>query len=89
MKHKKNRKKFPLAFKKKVGEATVSNKRKLEAEKAANVWNAKKHKWAKPRSQIRYKAMTVRELFSYMKEKNVIVLISKVVCNLPEDVKNY
>ena len=42
MEYKKNKMKFPLAFKKKVGEAAVANKWKLEAEKPADVWNAKK-----------------------------------------------
>ena len=42
MEYKQNKKKFPLAFKKEVGEAAVANKRKLEAEKPADVWNAKK-----------------------------------------------
>ena len=42
MEYKRNKKKFPLAFKKKVGEGAVANKRKLEAEKPADVWNAKK-----------------------------------------------
>ena len=42
MEYKKNKTKFPLAFKKKVGEAAVANKWKLEAEKPADVWNAKK-----------------------------------------------
>ena len=37
MEFKKN-KKFSLAFKKKVGEAAVAKKRKLEEEKPANVW---------------------------------------------------
>ena len=44
MEYKKNKKKFPLAFKKKVGEAAVANKRKLEAEKPADVWNGTKRK---------------------------------------------
>ena len=69
MEHKKNKKKFSLVFKKKVGEADVANKRKLEAEKPADVWNAKKRKWTKPSSQIGYKEMTVRKLFSDMKEE--------------------
>ena len=42
MEYKKNKKNFPLPFKKKVGEAAVANKRKLEAEKPADIWNAKK-----------------------------------------------
>ena len=41
MEYKKNKQKFPLAFKKKVGEAAVVKKRKLEAEKHGNAWNAK------------------------------------------------
>ena len=69
MEYNKNKKKFPLTFKKKVGEAAVANKRKLEAEKAADVWNAKKRKWTKPSSQTGYKAMTARELFSDMKQE--------------------
>ena len=52
MEYKKNKKQLPLAFKKKVGEAAVANKQKLEAEKPADVWNAKKRKWAKPSGQI-------------------------------------
>ena len=51
-----------------MGEAAVANKWKLDAEKPADVWNAKKCKWTKPSSQIGYKAMTARELFSDMKE---------------------
>ena len=39
MEYKKNKKKSTLAFKKKVGEAAVANI--LEAEKPADVWNAK------------------------------------------------
>ena len=55
----KKNKKFPLAFKKNVGEVAVVNKRKLEAEKPADVWNAKKRKWTKPPSnQSGYRAMT-------------------------------
>ena len=69
MEYKRNKKKFPLAFKKKVGEGAVANKRKLEAEKPADVWNAKKLKWTKPNSQIGYKAMTALELFSDMKQE--------------------
>ena len=69
MEFKKNKKKFSLAFKKKVGEAAVANKRKLEEEKPANVWNAKKRKWTKPNTQIGYKAMTCREMFSDMQEE--------------------
>ena len=42
MEYKQNKKNFPLAFKKEVEEAAVANKRKLEAEKPADVWNAKK-----------------------------------------------
>ena len=68
MDYKKN-KKFPLAFKKNVGEVAVANKRKLEAEKPADVWKAKKRKWTKSSNQIGYRAMTARELFSDMKEE--------------------
>ena len=68
MEYKKN-KKFPLAFKKNVGEVAVANKRKLEAEKPADVWNAKKRKQTKPSNQIGYKAMTARKLFSDMKKE--------------------
>eukprot|EP00794_Sanderia_malayensis_P015578 gene15578-17152_t len=46
----------------------LPTERKLEEEKPADVWNAKKRKWTKPSSQIRYKAMTAREMFSDMKE---------------------
>ena len=53
-----------------MGEATNErNKRKLEAEKPADVWNAKKCKWTKPSSQTGYKAMTARELLSDMKKE--------------------
>ena len=64
----KNNKKFPLAVKKKVGEAAVANKRK-QAEKPVDVWNAKKRKCTKTSGQIGYKAKTVREMFSDMKEE--------------------
>ena len=47
MESKKNKKKFPLAFQKKVEEAAVAIKRELKAEKPADVWNAKKRKWTK------------------------------------------
>ena len=67
MEYKKNKKKFSLAFKKEVALKAVSNKRKLEESKPADVWNAKKRKWAKPSSQIGYKALTVREIFKYLK----------------------
>ena len=56
-------------LRKKVREAAVANKQKLEAKKPADVWNAKKRKWTKPSSQIGYKEMTVRTLFSDMKEE--------------------
>ena len=69
MEYKKNKKKFPLAFKKKVEEVAVANKWKLEAEKPADVWNAKERKQTKPSSQIGYKAMTARKLFSDMKKE--------------------
>ena len=39
MEYKKNKKEFPLAFKKKVGEAAVANKRKLEAKRPIHDWN--------------------------------------------------
>ena len=52
-----------------MGEAAVANKRKLDGEKPADVWNAKKRKWTEPSSQIGYKAITARELFSDMKEE--------------------
>ena len=54
MEYENKKKKFPLAVKKKVGEAAVANKRKLEAEKPGDVWNAKKRKWTKISSQIGY-----------------------------------
>ena len=57
-----------LSFKKKVGEAAVA-KRKLDTEKPADVWNAKKREWTKPSSQIGYKAITAQALFSDMKEE--------------------
>ena len=41
MEYLKNKKKFPLTFKKKVKETAVANKRKLEAEKPLDVWNVK------------------------------------------------
>ena len=41
MENKKNKKKFSLAFKKEVALKAVSNKRKLEESKPADVWNAK------------------------------------------------
>ena len=67
MEYKKNKKKFALAFKKEIALKAVSNKRKLEENKPADVWNAKKNKWTKPGSQIGYKSLTVREMFSDMK----------------------
>ena len=69
MESRKNKKKFPLAFKKKVEEAAVAIKRELKAEKPADVWNAKKRKWTKWSSQIGYKLMIARELFSEVKEE--------------------
>ena len=69
MEYKKNKKKFSLAFKKEVALKAVSNKRKLEESKPADVWNAKKRKWTKPSSQIGYKALTVREIFVDMKDE--------------------
>lgn len=64
MEYKKNKKKFPLAFKRKVGKV-----RKLEQEKPKDVYNEKKRKWTKPSSQIGYKAKTVREMFPDMKDE--------------------
>ena len=69
MEYKKN-KKFPLAFKKIVGEAVVANKQKTWSQKACQFINAIKCKWTKPSSQIGYKALTAQELFSDRKEKN-------------------
>ena len=69
MKYKKSKKKFSLAFKEEVALKAVSNKRKLEESKPANVWDAKRRKWIKPSSQIGYKALTVREIFADMKDK--------------------
>ena len=69
MEYKKNKKKFSLAFKKKVGEEAVANKRKLEENAPPDVYNEKKRKWVKPASQIGYKAKTVREMFPDMKDE--------------------
>ena len=69
MEYKKNKKKFSLAFKKEVALKAVSNKRKLEESKPADVWNAKKRKWTKPSSQIGYKALTVCEIFVDVKDE--------------------
>ena len=49
MEYKKNKMKFPLAFKKEVAEAAVANKRKFAEDTPANVCNAKKQKWTKPK----------------------------------------
>ena len=68
MEYKKNKKKFSLAFKE-VALKAVSNKRKLEESKPADVWNAKKRKWTKPSSQIGYKALTVCEIFVDVKDE--------------------
>ena len=43
MEYTKNKKLLPLAFKRKVGEAALANKRKLEQEKPNDVYNGKKH----------------------------------------------
>ena len=90
MEYKKNKKKFSLAFKKEVALKAVSNKRKLEESKPADVWNAKKRKWTKPSSQIGYKALTVREIFVDIKDEvsTVLALTIKVVSNLSGDVKS-
>ena len=90
MENKKNKKKFSLAFKKEVALKAVSNKRKLEESKPADVWNAKKRKWTKPSSQIGYKALTVRGIFVDMKDEvsTVLALTIKVVSNLLGDVKS-
>ena len=48
-----------MAFKKEVAMKAVASKRKLQEEKPDDVWNPKKQKWAKPASQIGYKAFTV------------------------------
>ena len=69
MEYNTNIKKCSLAFKKEVALTAVSNKRKLEESKPADVWNAKKRKWTKPSSRIGYKALTVREIFVDMKDK--------------------
>ena len=47
----------------------VSNERKLEESKPADVWNAKNRKLTKPPRQIGYKALTVREIFVNMKDE--------------------
>ena len=70
MEYKKNQKKFSLAFKKKVGEAAVVKKRKLEAEKHANAWNAKNANGQNQAVKLGiYKAMIARELFSDIQEE--------------------
>ena len=43
-----------------MGEKGVANKWKLEAEKVADVRNAKKGKWTIPSSQIGYIVMTAQ-----------------------------
>ena len=47
----------------------VANKQKLEEEKPDGVWNPKKRKWTKPASQIGYKALTVRNMFTDTKDE--------------------
>ena len=42
MEYKKNKKKFDLQFKKKVALKACANKRKLEEEKAPDVWNERR-----------------------------------------------
>ena len=70
MEYKKNKQKFPLAFKKKVGEAAVVKNRKLEAEKHANAWNAKNANGQNQAVKLgMYKAMIARELFSDIQEE--------------------
>ena len=69
MEYNTNIKKCSLAFKKEVALTAVSNKRKLEESKPADVWNAKKRKWTKPSSQIGYKALTVCEIFVDVKDE--------------------
>ena len=54
MEYKKCRKKFCLAFKKKIGEKVITNKRKFEVEKAAEIWNPKKQKWTKTANQMKW-----------------------------------
>ena len=50
MEYNNNIKKCSLAFKKEVALTAVSNKRKLEESKPADIWNAKKRKWTKASS---------------------------------------
>ena len=69
MEYKKCRKKFCLAFKKKIGEKVITNKRKFEVEKAAEIWNPKKQKQTKTANQMGYKTLTVREMFSDMNDE--------------------
>ena len=68
MEHKKCKKKFSLAFKKTLGGKVVANKQKLKVEKPADTWNQKKRKWTKLPSQMGYKALTVHEIFSDIKD---------------------
>ena len=69
MEYMKNHKNFLLTLKKEVGIEAVANKRKLEEEKPDDVWNPKKWRWTKPASQVGYKALTVREMFTDMKDE--------------------
>ena len=69
MEYMKNHKKFLLTFKKEVAMEAVANKWKLVEEKPDDVWNPKKRRWTKPASQVGYKALTVWEMFTDMKDE--------------------
>ena len=69
MEYKKKHKKISLALKKKVATRAVANKRKLEEKKPDDVCNSKKRKWTKPVSQTGHQPLTVREMFTYMKDE--------------------
>ena len=56
-------------FIKEAAKKAVANKRKLEEEKPYNAWNLKNRKCTKPASQIGYNALTVREIFTEMKDE--------------------
>ena len=62
-------KKSQKKFIKEVPKKAVANKRKLEEEKPYDAWNLKNRKWTKPASQIGYNALTVREIFTEMKDE--------------------
>ena len=69
MEYKKCKKKFTLSKKQSVAKAAIENRKKIADNPASKKWDDKKRKWTNPHSQIGFKAMTVRELFSDIKDE--------------------